>query len=334
MNRRKVLQGGEPDAVWSFTTLTSLNWRKVLLEGERLLSGKVSGSAAAEARELLFSMLAWNLSDYALRRNESADEEKVQEYLALIKRRREGEPLQYITGIAPFFGYEFKSDRRALIPRFDTEILVEEALRRIRPGMRILDICTGSGCVPIALAKTLEERWILKEEPQTPEVAFAKKECLERTRKKVDKGVSSINIEASDISEDALALARENAKRLGASVHFFRSDLLLSAEGRYDLITANPPYITEEEMRNLDKEVLDHEPHLALSGGPDGLTFYRRIVSEAQRHLSPGGCLLMEIGCKQAAAVEELCAFEGFTEIKTVKDLAGRDRVVTARRRN
>lgn len=305
MNWREVLQGGEPEAVKSFTTLAGLDWRKVLLEGEQLLSGKVSGSAAAEARALLFSMLAWNLSDYALRRNEPAEEEKVQEYLALVKRRREGEPLQYITGIAPFFGYEFKSDRRALIPRFDTEILVEEALQRIRPGMRILDICTGSGCVPIALAKTLEERRI-----------------------------SSIDIEASDISEDALALARENAERLGASVLFFRSDLLLSAEGRYDLITANPPYITEEEMRSLDHEVYDYEPRLALFGGPDGLTFYRRIVSETQRHLSPGGWLLMEIGCKQAAAVEELCAFEGFTEIKTVKDLAGRDRVVTARRRN
>ncbi|MGX8704362.1 MAG: peptide chain release factor N(5)-glutamine methyltransferase, partial [bacterium] len=248
------------------------------------------------------------------------------------------------------FGYDFKIDRRALIPRFDTEILVEEALRRIHPGMRILDICTGSGCVPIAVAKTLEEQGRhQKEEPQTPgtafdgtnrskgadwaqkgEAAFANKERLERD----DQGGASILIEASDISEDALALARENAKRLGASVHFFQSDLLLSAEGRYNLITANPPYITEGEMRSLDQEVRDYEPHLALFGGADGLDFYRRLVKEAPGHLAPGGWLLMEIGCSQAKAVEALCFGEGFTEIKTVQDLAGRDRVVTARRRN
>ena len=280
-----------------------MNWRELLGEGERLLSGKVPGDAASEARELLFGTLGWSLSDYALRLGEPAAEREAGEYLARAKRRAAGEPLQYITGIASFFGYAFKTDRRALIPRFDTEILVEEALRRIRPGMRILDICTGSGCVPVTLA-------------------------LESAARGLAPGF--IYIEGSDISADALSLARENAARFGLKMRFFRSDLFEKAGRGYSIITANPPYITEEEMQALDPEVRFHEPRLALFGGRDGLDFYRRIVREAQEHLAPGGWLLMEIGSGQAAAVEELCSREGLREIRTVKDLAGRDRVVCA----
>lgn len=313
-----------------------MNWREVLSEGERQLSGKVAGEAAFEARELLFATLGWSLSDYALLLGEPAEEPAAEEFFSRVSRRAAGEPLQYITGIAPFFGYEFKTDRRALIPRFDTEILVEEAFRRMRPGMRILDICTGSGCIPIALAKEGEERGLfLKEIPKPSEAAFAGKgvsSIYKGTRGGEVSGRGDIYIEASDISEDALALARENAARFGLPLRFFKSDLLSSAGTGYDLITANPPYISEEEMQTLDPEVADYEPRRALFGGRDGLDFYRRIVCEAPAHLAPGGWLLMEIGCGQAAAVEELCAAEGFSEIDTVKDLAGRDRVVVARR--
>ena len=289
-----------------------MNARELLGEGSRLLSGRVSGDALLEARELLFAALGWSLSDYAQKLAEPVPEREAEVFLLWAGRRAAGEPLQYIIGTAPFYGYAFKADHRALIPRFDTEILVEEALRRIRPGMRILDICTGSGCIPVTLAL----------------------ECLERGCQLGEAGeerVSSIYIEGSDISAEALSLALENAKRFGLQMRFFQSDLLESAGTDYSMITANPPYITEEEMRNLDPEVVLYEPHLALFGGRDGLDLYRRIIREAPAHLAPGGWLLMEIGCDQAEAVEELCKAAGFFEITAVKDLAGRDRVVAAR---
>ncbi len=314
-----------------------MNGRELLEAGKRLLSGKLPGEAGAEARELLFAAKGWRLSDYALRLGEDVTPACAEAYLSMAKRRAAGEPLQYITGLAPFFGYEFKVDRRVLIPRFDTEILVFEALRRIAPGMRILDICTGSGCIPITLALESSESGCgfgeaggRSENPShrggdPPETGLAKKQTSVRGQ------VSSIYIEGADISADALAVARENAGRFGLGMRFFQSDLLDSAGTEYSMITANPPYITEEEMQTLDPEVSAYEPRLALFGGRDGLDLYRRIVSEAPAHLEPGGWLLMEIGCGQAKAVEALCGGAGFLEITSVKDLAGRDRVVIAR---
>ena len=280
-----------------------MTWQALLSEGKGLLKGKVSGEEAAEARELLLLILGWTLSEYALHKDEEATEPHRTAFLAAVERRAAGEPLQYITGRAPFFGYEFKVDCRVLIPRFDTEILVEAALRRVQPGMRILDICTGSGCIPITIA--LE---------------------IKRTLSK-----PMVQIEASDISGDALCVAQENAALHKVEIRFFQSDFFETAAGKYDIITANPPYITEEELRGLDAEVRDYEPMLALFGGTDGLDYYRRITREAPAHLTKGGWLLVEIGAEQAFVVSKMFVEAGFSKVEVLKDLAGRDRVVVGR---
>lgn len=189
---------------------------------------------------------------------------------ALLERRVLGEPLQYVLGEWEFMGLPMRTDARALIPRPDTEILCEAALKRIRPGARVLDLCCGSGCIGIALAK-----------------------------------LGGAVVTASDISPDALALARENAAWNGVSLTLVRSDLFADIAGTFDLIVSNPPYLDAEEMAGLDASVR-FEPALALDGGPDGLSFYRRIRADYARFLNPGGALLLEIGYRQKDAVTAL----------------------------
>ena len=181
-----------------------------------------------------------------------------------------------------------------MIPRGDTEVLVEEALKCLRDGASALDICTGSGAIAIVLA--------LK---------------------------SGAAVTASDVSDDALALAAENILKTGAQVALVKSDLFESVEGTFDLITANPPYIPSAEIEKLD-EFVKREPRLALDGGEDGLDYYRRIAAEAPAHLKAGGVLLMEIGYDQAEAVKSLFASLG--EITVIRDLDGHDRVVEVRK--
>ena len=202
----------------------------------------------------------------------------------------QGTPLQYALGETEFYGVTLKTDPRALIPRGDTEVLVEEALKVIREGDRALDICTGSGAIAVVLA--------LK---------------------------SGAKVFASDIDENALALAKENGAFTGAEVTFFQSDLFAAAEGEFDLITANPPYISDADYEGLSA-IVKKEPSLALLGGEDGLKYYRLIAGSVSEHLKAGGTLLMEIGCDQAAAVSDLFASLGNVEV--IKDLEGHDRVV------
>ena len=220
------------------------------------------------------------------------DEAQAEEALAYAAKVKEGTPLQYALGETEFYGVTLKKDARALIPRGDTEVLVEEALKVINGESRVLDICTGSGAIAIALA--------LK---------------------------SGASVTASDISEDALSLARENAEKTGAKVDLLESDLFASVEGCFDLITANPPYIPSAEIATLDKFV-QKEPRLALDGGEDGLDYYRRIAAEAPAHLAAGGILLTEIGAEQGEAVSDLFASLG--TVTVIKDLEGHDRVVKA----
>lgn len=218
------------------------------------------------------------------------DEEKAlaaKEYAAQVK---EGTPLQYALGETEFYGIALKTDPRALIPRGDTEVLVEEALKSLKAGDTALDLCTGSGAIAIALAL---------------------------------KGGASVT--ASDVSEEALSLAKENAESTGAEITFSKGDLFEGIEGAFDMITANPPYIPTAEIAGLDTFV-KKEPILALDGGEDGLDFYRRIAAEAPAHLKAGGTLLVEIGCDQGEAVSAL--FSAIGEPAIVKDLEGHDRVV------
>ncbi len=220
----------------------------------------------------------------------------------LMARRAAGEPLQHITGVQEFWSIEFKIDGRALIPRPETEHLVEAALERIPldAATPVLDLCTGSGIVAAVLAR-------------------------ERPR---------AEITATDISPDALALAGENLLALGLQerVKLLRGDLfapLGPPEPRFDVITANPPYISEAELSQLDREVRDHEPLAALDGGPDGTDLIRRIMKEAVAWLRPGGWLLMEVGAGQWGTVEKIALQTGgWGEPAWISDLAGYRRVL------
>ena len=249
---------------------------------------KDSGEPEAIADWIFVKVLGVERS--ALSQVESVDEAQAEEAAAYALRVKNGEPLQYALGETNFYGIDLKVDPRALIPRGDTEVLVEEALKCVKEGASVLDICTGSGAIAIAVA--------LK---------------------------SGAKVTASDLSEDALALAKENVEKTNASVTLVKSDLFENIEGEFDLITANPPYIPSAEVDKLDAFV-KREPRLALDGGEDGLDCYRTIAATVAQYLKAGGVLLMEIGFDQAQSVTALFAPLGKTEV--LKDLEGHDRVV------
>lgn len=220
------------------------------------------------------------------------------DYQALIDRRCQREPLQYILGTAQFMGVTLRAQPGALIPRNDTETLCEQALARMQGRERVLDLCTGTGALAIAIALRFP----------------------------------GAQVTAADISADALDVARQNIADTGARVTLRQGDLFAAAAGeRFDIIVSNPPYITAEEMADLQPEVC-REPALALYGGLDGLDFYRRIAREAPDYLSTGGWLLLEIGSAQAEAVSALLA-ERFEALAVYPDMQGLPRAVAAQLR-
>jgi len=226
----------------------------------------------------------------------------------LLHRRERREPLPYITGVREFWSLEFKVDLRVLIPRPETEVVVETALRLLsqaasrKPPAAILDVGTGSGCIAIALAKEL----------------------------------SQTEIWATDVSADALVVASENAWHHGVAerIRFRQGDLFAPVMGKEDgfaLIVANPPYIARPELTALQPEVQDWEPSAALDGGPDGLDFYRRLLREGPAYLCPSGGLVMEIGHRQGTAVLHLAQEQrDLSDCRCVSDYAGRERVIIA----
>lgn len=280
--------------------------------------------AELDARLLLEWVCGTDRSDLLAHGDRERSAGEQEEYERLIAGRKGRIPLQHLTGVQAFMGLEFAVDGHVLVPRQDTEVLVEEALRNLHDGMRILDMCTGSGCILISLLHYSND-------------------C---------RGVGA------DISGEALAVARGNAERLlGASacawmrdgtevldgcgaddppcaedrqgrISFIESDLFHGIEGRFDIIVSNPPYIRSGEIPGLMPEVREHEPVLALDGGEDGLAFYRRIVEGCRAHLCGGGMLFLEIGYDQGEAVSGLLEEAGFLEVAVVKDYAGLDRVV------
>jgi len=229
-------------------------------------------------------------------------------YRELHQRRRAGEPVAYLLGVREFYGRPFRVDRRVLIPRPDTETLVEVALertRRLSLSARVLDLCTGSGCVAITLGR---------ERPTT-------------------------RVLGADLSDDALVVAQENAIRLGAvNCGFVVSDVLAAfvtsgaGRARFDLITANPPYLTEAEIPGLAVDIRAYEPNLALTGGADGLVVLRRIVADAPAFLDEGGVLAVEIGSGQGEAARGLFAAAGYRDVETRRDYGGHERVVSGLR--
>lgn len=215
-------------------------------------------------------------------------------YQSLLARRIERVPVQHLTGEQEFMGLTFQVNPDVLIPRQDTEVLVELAEKALRPGMSVLDMCTGSGCIAVSLAVRNTE----------------------------------LDVTAADISRDALGVAEKNAKKLNAEIAIVHSDMFTEIEGVYDMIISNPPYIPTDEIERLEAEVKLHDPFEALDGREDGLHFYRILASESPNYLRQGGCLFMEIGFDQSEAVERLLKEAGFSQVRTEKDLAGLDRVV------
>ena len=267
--------------------------REAERRGAAYLAAAGREEAAQTARLLLCHVLNFNFTDYVLAREDLLSPHDAARYEELLTRRASGVPLQYLTREQNFCGLSLYVDERVLIPRQDTECLVEEVLRDGARGA-LLDLCTGSGCIPLALLKH---------------------------------GNFSCALGA-DISAEALAVAETNRARTGLPLLLRQSDLFSEIPERFDVITANPPYIESAEIESLSVEVRDHEPRLALDGAADGLAFYRRLAAESGAHLKPGGRLYLEIGMSQGAAVTSLLEAAAFSDIQIIRDLAGRDRIV------
>lgn len=252
--------------------------------------------AKLDARLLLEFICDTNRNDLLVHPEREITAEQEIKYFQCIERRATCEPLQYITGEQEFMGLTFLTDPSTLIPRQDTETLVEEVLLHLHDGMEILDVCTGSGCILLSLLKYSND-------------------CI---------GVGC------DLNPDAVLLAQKNAEMLGLDATFVQSDLFEHIEGKYDMIVSNPPYVETTVIETLDMVVKGYEPHTALDGGADGLDFYRRLVTQAKPFLRKEGMLFFEIGYNQAESVSRLLAEAGYIEVTVKKDLAGLDRVVYA----
>ena len=229
-----------------------------------------------------------------MRREISLEQESL--YRTYIDNRVQHIPLQHITGVQEFMGLEFCVNEHVLIPRQDTEVLVECVLGDLQPDMRVLDMCTGSGCILLSLLKMCK--------------------------------YPNVSGTGADISEEALKVAKQNAEKLEVNAQFLHSDLFENVEGLYDIIVSNPPYIRTAVIEELKEEVKFHDPFLALDGKEDGLYFYRRIVEESSKYLKKGGKLYFEIGHDQGEDVSKLMKDAGFVDVTVKKDLAGLDRVV------
>lgn len=271
-----------------------MEYKKLYEWGLAKLQNAGIDEAALDARLLLEYVCDTDRNTLLVHGERPVSEEEQSRYEEYIEKRERHVPLQYITGEQEFMGLSFQVNENVLIPRQDTEILTEEALRELSDGMDVLDMCTGSGCILLSLLKYTND-------------------CH---------GVGV------DISEKALEVAEENNRRLGKDAVFLQSNLFEKVEGKFDVIVSNPPYIRSDVIPTLMEEVKTYEPMSALDGREDGLYFYREIVKQAGEHLNRGGKLFFEIGCEQAEDVSKLLTDAGYKEVQVVKDLAGLDRVV------
>ena len=276
----------------------------LLKSGEETLKAAGVREYKLDAWYLLSYVTGVDRTKYLCDKFKSVPEKQACRYRELAGRRAERIPLQQITGRQEFMGLSFVVNSNVLIPRQDTEILVEEAGKLLldKRGVRVLDLCTGSGCILISL-----------------EYYYGKR----------GNGAVSYAV-GSDISPEALAVAEQNARMNGSDISLVKGDLFENIEGKYDLIVSNPPYIRTDVIASLEPEVREHEPALALDGQADGLYFYRKIIAEAKQYLLPGGSLLLEIGFDQKNEVLAMLRDSGYTEARAVKDLAGLDRVCMA----
>ena len=274
-----------------------MNYTEAFLMGMQKLKEAQIGEAQLDARLLLEEVCGTDHNTLLCHGAREVSEAEEEQYRKALEQRAVHVPLQHLLGYQDFMGLRFQVNEYVLIPRQDTEILVEEAMRYLHDGMRILDLCTGSGCILLSLLHYSND-------------------C---------EGVGV------DISQEALQVAAQNAELLGIRADFLKSDLYEKVTGKFDLLVSNPPYIERAIIPTLMEEVREYDPYIALDGGEDGLDFYRRIIGGAQDYLKRGGQILMEIGSGQAKAVSELLREAGFKEIDVCRDFAGLDRVVSGR---
>ena len=296
-----------------------ITYAQAVREAETFLGDHGIADAPIDAWLLFSCVTGISRAMFLAERMRQMPEVQYQRYQELLKKRASHIPLQHLTGEQEFMGFSFLVNHHVLVPRQDTETLVEMVLSHVKPGMRVLDLCTGSGCIAISLAKLCE----------------------------------GLQVDAADISKEALAVAMENAAHLEADVTFWQGDLFACRQMRtdawrkekqknacaeaetslpsatYDCIVSNPPYIRTDVIETLSEEVRLHEPYQALDGKADGLYFYRRIITEARSYLKPGGHIFFEIGYDQGEAVKNLLLEDGYTDVEVRQDLAGLDRVVT-----
>lgn len=271
--------------------------KEVLRQSVETLAAAGVAEAEVDAWYLFEHVTGMSRAAYFLHMEEELTQAQAEEVKKLIQLRSERIPLQYITGSQEFMGYSFLVSPATLIPRQDTEVLVEEVSRHAE-GKRVLDLCTGTGCILLSLAKM----------------------C------RLSKAVGT------DISAEAIETAKKNALRLEAQAEFFCGDLFeaVPEEETFDIIVSNPPYIPSSVIETLMPEVKEHEPMSALDGDADGLKFYRKIIKNANKYLTEQGKIFFEIGCEQGAEVSALLKANGYENIRIIKDLAGLDRVVSA----
>lgn len=283
-----------------------LHYGQVYKWGEEQLEKAEIAEAKLDARLLLEYVCGTDRNTLLIHDDREVTEKEYECYVNYIDERKKHMPLQYITGVQEFMGLEFTVNEHVLIPRQDTEILVEEVMRHLHDGMRILDMCTGSGCILLSLL-------------------YYSNDC------------AGIGV---DISQDALSVAKENADKLktqknGLNVDFIRGDLFEQLDrnetdgytGPFEIIVSNPPYIKSDVIETLMPEVKEYEPHPALDGKEDGLFFYRKIIERAGEYLTGGGELFFEIGYDQGPDVKKMMEEAGYSEVEVVKDFAGLDRV-------
>ena len=277
--------------------------------GTQSLMNAGIADAKLDAWYLMEHVTGMSKATYLAHTTDTLEKEQEEKYLEYINQRAKRIPLQHLTGVQEFMGFEFIVNEHVLVPRQDTEILVEEAVDLLKEKftetykeegktLRMLDMCTGSGCILISLL-----RWLKK---------------------------TGVNMEGTgvDISENALEVAVKNAEKMQVNAEMIKSDLFENISGKYELIISNPPYIRTAEIETLDPEVRVHDPYLALDGKEDGLHFYRKIINESKNYMVPGGLLMFEIGCDQGKEVSDMMKEAGYKSVTVKKDFSSLDRVV------
>ena len=269
-----------------------LDWLIIQFEKNDITSPKQN------AETIISHALKMKRLDIYLHLEEEISDTQLNTILEITSRRKKHEPLQYILGETEFYGYKINVSNSVLIPRPETELLVEKIINNEKNVNSILEIGTGSGAIVIALAKNLNTN----------------------------------KIDAVDISESALKMAQQNAELNDVEINFFRSDIFENVTAKYDLIISNPPYISQDQYEKLPKEIKDHEPKSALQAKNNGLYFYKKILHNAKEHLTESGKIYFEIGYDQAEKITEIAKKSGFSNIQVLKDLNGFDRIMRIRK--